>query len=201
MKFFSTARNSNTATEKERGATPARRNLKNSGETVKELQKALRNLAEDYGSASKEQAEKSVLEVGAVLPQAFANVEGGERDPAVFLVVLHGLASTKLNLIPLVCRRAKSQFSPSPCWMNRYLLYHASILSCAEDRVRSVSRRGKALDVRRGYIHGYTCLQANPRHRILFLVGVNAAWQVGTRLISRWPSQILRESMQITTFS
>ena len=105
MKCFPPARHSNTATKKERAATAVQRNLKNSGEAAKELHKALRNLVEDYGRASKEQVEKSVLGIGAVLPQALANVEGGERDPDDFSVVmLHDLTSMKLDRIPFVCR-------------------------------------------------------------------------------------------------
>ena len=47
MKFFTAARNSNAAAKKERGSTAAHRSLKTSGEVVKELHKALRNLVED----------------------------------------------------------------------------------------------------------------------------------------------------------
>ena len=50
MKFFPAGRNSSTATKKERGATAAQRNLKNSGEAAKELHKALRKLVDDYST-------------------------------------------------------------------------------------------------------------------------------------------------------
>ena len=120
MKFFPAARNSSSATKKERGATAAQRNLKNSGEAAKELHKALRKLIYDYGRASKKDMEKSVLGIGAVLPQALANVEGGERIPAVLsVVVLHSLTSTKVYQTSSVCCRAKSYFSLGPYSMNR----------------------------------------------------------------------------------
>ena len=63
MKFFPAARNSSAATKKERGATAAQRNLKNSGEVAKEFYKALRKLVDDYGRASKEDMESSCREV------------------------------------------------------------------------------------------------------------------------------------------
>ena len=34
---------------------------------------------EDYGSASKEEADRKVMTISDVLPQALANVTGGER--------------------------------------------------------------------------------------------------------------------------
>ena len=109
MKFFPAARNSSTATKKERGAIAAQRNKTNSGEAAKELHEALRKLVDDYGRASKEDMEKSVLGIGAVLPQALANVEGGERIPAVLsVVVLNSLTSTKVYQTSSVCCRAKS---------------------------------------------------------------------------------------------
>ncbi|CAN0031651.1 unnamed protein product, partial [Ascophyllum nodosum] len=85
MGFFPAARNSNTATKKERGSNTAQKSLRNQGEVAKELHKALRTLVEDCGSATKEQVEQSVLGIGAVLPQALANVEGGEHVLAVIL--------------------------------------------------------------------------------------------------------------------
>ena len=116
MKVFLVAWNFNTVTNKERSATPAKRIFKNSGKPAKELHKVLCNLVEGYGRVTNEQVEKSVLEISAVLSQASTNVEGDDREPAVFpVVVLRGLTSTKLNRISLVYRRAKSLFSPSLC--------------------------------------------------------------------------------------
>ena len=101
MKFFTAARNSNTATKKEYGSTAAQKSLKIQRDVAKELHKALHNLQEDYGSAGKEKVEKSVLGIGTVLPQALANVEG-EHDVAVSpSVVLHGECIYKAHT-PLV---------------------------------------------------------------------------------------------------
>ena len=107
MKFFTAARNSNTATKKEGGSTAAQKNLKTQGEVAKELHKALRNLVVDYGSATKEQVEKGVLWIGAVLPQTLANIEGGDHDLDVIpYVVLHGECIYKAHT-PVVCCRTK----------------------------------------------------------------------------------------------
>ena len=79
-KFFTTARNLNTVIKKKRASTTPKKSLKNRGEVAKKLHKTLRNLVEDYGSASKEQVEKNVLGIGAVLPSALTNVDGGDHD-------------------------------------------------------------------------------------------------------------------------
>ena len=79
FKFFPALRNSNTATKNDRGPSAAQKNLKNSGEAARELHATLRTLVEDYGSASQEEVDRIMLTIGAVLPQALANVTGGER--------------------------------------------------------------------------------------------------------------------------
>ena len=68
MKFFTAARNLNTVTKKKRSSTTPKKSLKNQAGVAKELHKTLRNILEDYGSASKEQVDNGVLGIGAVLP-------------------------------------------------------------------------------------------------------------------------------------
>lgn len=44
------------------------------------MNNTLLTLVDDCGSASKDEGERKVLTIGAVLPLALADVSGGERD-------------------------------------------------------------------------------------------------------------------------